>query len=36
MDNPEVADEIENKLKEKLHQGTLKAKVEMDDPGSEN
>ena len=36
MDNPEVADEIENKLKEKLHQGTLKAKVEMDDPGSED
>lgn len=31
MDNPEVAAEVEDKLKEKLHQGTLVAKVDMGD-----
>jgi recombination protein RecA len=35
LDNPEVALEVENKLKEKLAQGALKAKVEMTDPGEE-
>lgn len=35
LDNPEVAEEVENKLKDKLAQGTLKAKVEMNDPGEE-
>jgi recombination protein RecA len=34
IDNPEVAQEVEAKLKEKLHQGDLKAKVEMVDEGA--
>lgn len=37
LDNPEVAAEVEEKLKGKLAVGQLKAKVEMDDePGSED
>lgn len=35
LDNPEVASEIEQKLKDKLHQGTLTAKVEMEDTEAE-
>jgi recombination protein RecA len=35
MDNPEVAHEVEKKLKDKLHEGSLNVKVDMSDVGEE-
>jgi recombination protein RecA len=35
MDNPEVANEVEKKLKDKLHEGSLVVKVDMSDVGEE-
>lgn len=35
MDNPEVALEVEKKLKDKLHEGSLNVKVDMSDVGEE-